>query len=131
MNRMAVFNVVRTRRDIRGGVFNEDLLLVLSEQTPQITASTEAIVGRIFFGIVTPNCTFHCQWWLGYFRLSGPIASAVRRISRGSTIVAVHTHAAITVILIYRHSGLVDRDQVVVDAQAVTLCIAIGKEAGL
>ena len=52
MNGMAVFDILRDRRNISRGVADQQLPLVLFQYSPQVAACPEAVVCRIVLRIV-------------------------------------------------------------------------------
>ena len=60
-----------------------------------------------------------------------PFTVAVRLVAKSSTVVTIHPHLAVAMEGVHRAARCVYRDQVMVNAQPVSLGITVGKEPSL
>src|ERR1700732_1948012 len=77
------------------------------------------------------GCAGELERRLVELRLVGPLAPAVGEVGRSSAEVAVSAHCAVPMIAVGRAFWCIERDVVVIDAQAVALRIPIGEQASL
>ncbi|OPY90658.1 MAG: hypothetical protein A4E72_00541 [Syntrophus sp. PtaU1.Bin208] len=113
-----------------GGVAEEGLLLLGAHQAEEFTG-LGVVVAVVLTEIPVVGIPFQLQRRLGKVRLLLPFAVTVRFIPEGAAIVAVHPHQAVAVVAVIRATGGVDGNRKVVDAEPVTLGVAIGEEAPL
>src|SRR5574344_1186755 len=110
---------------------NPQFFLVFGHYTPPVAAGTAAVICGIILGIVTPHSAFQIQRRFSKLRLRFPGTVAVRSIGRSCAVVAIGAHSAITMIIIDLAFSLVHRNLVVVNAQTITLRIAVSKNSAL
>ena len=113
-----------------GGVFEQDLLLGRRHQAEQ-QARLGVIVAVVLPEIPLVGIAPDRQRRLLELRLLLPFAVAVRLIADGAAGVGIDAHLAIPVVTVDRAARRVDRDLVVVDAEAVALGVAVGEQAAL
>ena len=75
--------------------------------------------------------SFQAQRRFGKFRLLLPFAVTVGLVAEGAAIITVNPHGAVPVVAVKWTAGGVDRDQMVIHAEPVTLGIAVGKQTSL
>src|SRR5690554_2155273 len=75
--------------------------------------------------------TRQLKWWLAEIWLLLPFSIAVWLIAQRATMVAVYPHCAVTVVAMDRTARGIHWNQVMVHPKAITLGVAIGKQAPL
>ena len=126
---MALFDGHRRIAHGAGGVVKQNLLLLGRHQAKQRTGLGE-IVG-VFAVVPVVGGAFHRQRRFAKIGLFGPLAFAVGLVAQRAAVVAIDAHGAVAVKAVHRAARLVDRNLVVVHAQAVALGVAIGEQACL
>ena len=112
------------------GVFTENLLLGGTHQAEELAGLGEVVV-IVLAEIPMIRVPFQLQ---GRFRELGlllPLAVAVWFVVEGTAVIAVHSSYTVTVIAVVRTTGRIDRNLVVVHAEAVPLGVTVGKEPPL
>src|ERR1700733_2522680 len=126
---MTLLDVLRSAADLPGGVVEQILLLLRIYLPGQVARLLPMVV--IDPVIPVSGCATELERGLVELRLIDPIAPAVREVGRSSAEVAVRAHGAVAMIALERAFRRVDRDVMVIDAQAITLRVPIREQAPL
>src|SRR6266851_590849 len=118
----------RTERPCR--VLEQALLLFRAEHTEEI-ARLRVVIVVIFTEIEFLRVSVDSQWRLGVIRLLLPLAMTVRFIAGRATVVTIDAHRAVTMVSMERALGRVHRNQIVIDAEAVALRVAVREQTSL
>ena len=112
------------------GVFTEELPLGGAHQAEELAGLGEVVV--IVLAEIPMICVpFQLQRRFGEVGLLLPLAVAVWFVVEGTAVIAVNPSCTVTVIAVVRTTGRIDRDLVVVYAEAVPLGVTVGKEPPL
>ena len=112
------------------GVLEEDLLLFWAHQAEEF-ARLGVVVVVVLAEVPGTRGAGDLEIRLPVLRLLLPLAETVRLVADGGTCVAVHPHLAVAVRGVRVTFRAVDRELVVVDTQAVALCVPVGEETPL
>jgi hypothetical protein len=126
---MPLLDMLGGLADLAGRVVEQHLLLLRVHLPEQIARLLPVIVINPVIpmggGAADLERRFVELW------LVGPLAQAIGEVGRRSAEIAVGAHGAVTVIAVEWTFWCVDRDVVVIDAEAVALRIAVGEQTPL
>ena len=113
-------------------VFDDPVLSKLIDTAYEQNLSLQVAGLRVIIVIVLTmvpviSCTLETERRLTEIRLFLPFIVTVRLIAKRAAIVSIHPHGPITMKRMHRTAGLVNRNTVMIDPQAIALGITIGK----
>ena len=131
MGRVTQADVLGDAVHVAGRIVDQRSALRLFHQAIEIARLVERVVGGVIRGVPSVHRAEEVQRRLGRVGLLLPLPVAVRLVADGVAEVAVRAHHAVAMELGVRAPRLVDRDVVVVHAQAITLRVAVCEQAAL
>ena len=121
--------MLRGLADLAGGVVEQRLLLLRVHVAEQIARLLPVIV--VHPVIPMGSHALERERRLGKIRLVVPEPRAVRMIGERAAQIAVSAQLAVAVVAAERAFRGIDRDVVEIDAEPITLCVAIGEQPSL
>ena len=99
-------------------------------QPPELTRLGEIVAVEFPFVVIVDG-SVHLQRRFFQVRVVLPFAVAVRLVGDRRSVIAVRAHLPVAVVVVERTAGFIHGNQVVVHAQPVALCVAVGKQPSL
>src|SRR5258705_3047335 len=127
---MTVPHFLRGSSDRTSGVLEQALLLFRLQHAKEI-AGLRVVVMVILAEVKISGITIDGQWRLRKVRLLLPFTVPVRLIAGSSPAVAIDSHGSVAVIAVERALRRIDGNLVVVDPEAVPLCISVREQPPL
>lgn len=131
MRGVAVFDVFRDGSDVCRRVGNECAFFVFGHEPIKGARLVKAVVRRIVVRAVVVDTSVGFGVRRAHAGVAFPLAETVREIAFGRSGVPVDAHLSVAVVRVHGATRAVDGNLVVIYAEAVTLGVAVGKEAAL
>ena len=127
---MPDFDFLRCIAYITSGVFKKHFLLLGFHQAEELSRLGIVVI-IILTEIPAVSSSFQFERRFGKIRLLLPVAIAVGFVTRSATLIAVNPHQTIAMEAVNRAAGSINRDEVMIDSQTVTLGITVGEKPAL